>query len=276
MARIFFDLKSNKMNEDQFKTEVRRRWGRHDSRKARRTTGLFFLLIGGLLFARASGADIPTWIFSWPMILIVIGLFVGIRHGFRSPAPFILMVIGGIFLAGQVFTDMNLRPYLWPAIFTTVGLFIIFRPRHRRCRDEDPQDANLQWSSAAGQTTRNESYDEATPENSDVLDITTVFGGVKKKVLSKHFRGGDVVSVMGGTEIDLTQADFSGKVRIDSFTMFGGTKLIIPPDWNVQSEVVAIFGGVDDKRPPAVNHDPSKVIFLEGTCLFGGIEIKSF
>lgn len=263
------------MNESQFKSEVRRRWGHRRSQKGRRLTGVFFLLIGGVLLAKASGVLFPWWLFTWPMILVLIGLYSFLKHGFRSPAPFILFIVGGVFLLDEIALDISLKHYLWPAIFIIIGLFIIFRPKGRYCRNRDwnNQPDDLSATTAATST---EDRSNATQDQNDVLNITTVFGGVKKKVLSKHFKGGDILSMMGGTEVDLSQADFTGRITIDNFTMFGGTKLIIPPDWNIQSEVVAIFGGVDDKRPPASNYDPGKVIFLEGTCLFGGIEIKSF
>ncbi|HZH94371.1 MAG TPA: LiaF domain-containing protein, partial [Flavisolibacter sp.] len=104
-----------------------------------------------------------------------------------------------------------------------------------------------------------------------------VFGGIKKIVLSKNFKGGDLVNFMGGSEINLTQADFSGRIRIETTNVFGGTKLIVPPTWDVQSEVVAVFGGVDDKRQLiGTGVDPNKVLVIEGTCIFGGIEIRSF
>ena len=113
-------------------------------------------------------------------------------------------------------------------------------------------------------------------DHADMIDITAVFSGVKKNILSKNFKGGDIMAFMGGAEVNLTQANFEGRIMIDAFNMFGGTKLIVPPDWDVQSEIVAIFGGVDDKRPPSAHHDPSKVVVLDGTCIFGGIEIRSF
>jgi predicted membrane protein len=274
LLRVSFEEISKTMKEEQFKTEVRRRWGHERSHRSRNMAGLIFLVIGAVLLARASGVEFPVWMFSWPMILIMIGLYVGTRNGFRSPAPYILFIIGGVFLAESALTDLHLKPYLWPVSFILIGLFIIFRPRRKW------KGAENHWSNTGetGEPSTAEQDWESTamPDHNDVIDITTVFGGVKKKVLSKQFRGGDIVSIMGGTEVDLSQADFKGKVIIDNFTMFGGTKLIIPADWSVQSEAVAIFGGIDDKRPSAVNHDPSKIIFLEGTCLFGGIEIKSF
>jgi predicted membrane protein len=82
---------------------------------------------------------------------------------------------------------------------------------------------------------------------------------------------------MGGSEIDLTQSDFNGKIVIDVTNIFGGTKMIVPPTWDVQNDITAIFGGVDDKRQiNGVTLDPNKVLVLDGTCMFGGIEIRSF
>lgn len=95
--------------------------------------------------------------------------------------------------------------------------------------------------------------------------------------MSKNFKGGDITNFMGGTEIDLTQADINGQIKIDATNIFGGTKLIVPPTWDVHSNVTCIFGGVDDKRQfNGEILNPDKVIHLDGTCLFGGIEIRSF
>ncbi len=97
------------------------------------------------------------------------------------------------------------------------------------------------------------------------------------KVHSMIREGGDIINFMGGSEINLTQADFTGTVKIDTTNIFGGTKLVVPSNWDVQSEVVAIFGGVDDKRQLTGNPvDPKKLIIIDGFCLFGGIEIRSF
>jgi predicted membrane protein len=115
------------------------------------------------------------------------------------------------------------------------------------------------------------------PDSNDFLDTTSILGGVKKIVLSKNFKGGDITNFMGGTEINFTQADIQSKVTIDTTNIFGGTKIIVPPTWDVQSDIVAIFGGVDDKRQMLTQtSDPVKTIRLSGICIFGGIEIRSF
>ncbi|MNY41651.1 hypothetical protein D3C86_1764820 [compost metagenome] len=84
--------------------------------------------------------------------------------------------------------------------------------------------------------------------------------------------------MFGGSDIDLTQADFEGVIKIDVVAVFGGVKIVIPPSWEVKSEVTAIFGGIDDKRAlgiPAAD-EPRKVLIIEGVAMFGGVDIRNF
>ena len=110
----------------------------------------------------------------------------------------------------------------------------------------------------------------------DFIDSTSIFGGVHKKIVSKTFKGGDVVTMMGGTEIDLSQADFTGMIRLDITQIMGGTKIIVPPHWEVRSEVTAVFAGFEDKRQQPAILNPEKVLVIDGTSIFGGIELKNF
>ena len=260
-------------------TEERWKSSRKNAERSRIWVGLFLLLIGGLFLARESGIAFPSWFFSWPVFLIAVGLFSGIKHGFRGIGWLFPVIIGGIFLYDKISPDVNFRPYLWPIMLMAAGLFIIFRPKGHSCRRGRNRDDNsfYQQTTPATDTQEVAPYrDNTAASHGEVLDVAAVFGGVKKNVLSKNFKGGEVVAVMGGAEINLSQADFNGRIVIECVNVFGGTKLIIPPDWEVQSEVVSIFGGVEDKRLPATSPAPGKVIFLEGTCLFGGLDIKSY
>ena len=109
------------------------------------------------------------------------------------------------------------------------------------------------------------------------LDVHAILGGVKKNVQSKNFKGGEIVCFMGGAEISFMQADIQQPVVLEVNTVFGGTKLIIPGNWEVQTEVAAVFGGVEDKRNfQNQNPDSNKKIILKGSCLFGGVEINNY
>lgn len=62
------------------------------------TTGLVLLLIGSIFLAKNFGILFPGWLFSWPMLLIVIGFLSGLKHDFRRTGAFVTMGIGLFFL----------------------------------------------------------------------------------------------------------------------------------------------------------------------------------
>lgn len=111
----------------------------------------------------------------------------------------------------------------------------------------------------------------------DYLDAVSVFGGVKKTILSKNFRGGEIVNIFGGAELDFTQADINGRVVIDITQIFGGTKIIVPSNWQVVSDLAAVFAGIDDKRiRTTAGTDTTKVLVLKGVSIFAGVDIRSY
>ncbi|MES1217708.1 MAG: LiaF domain-containing protein [Bacteroidota bacterium] len=230
-------------------------------------TGFFLLLIGVAALVKATVTDFPDWIFSWEMFLIVLGLFVGIRHGFKGGTWFILIIIGSIFLVNEINPDLGFRRYLWPTMMIALGIFFILRPRRHRWEDGEKK-STLQGDIP---------IDGATYSNEEFVDSTSIFGGAKKNIISKNFKGGDLVNIFGGTELDLTQADFTGTAVIELTTVFGGTKLIVPSNWSIKSDAVIIFGGIEDKRKmQTITENPDKTLLLRGTVIFGGIDIKSF
>lgn len=270
------------MNDQEFKNKIEERWG-GDPRmrsRGRALTGVLLFCIGILLLLKTANlVFFPAWFFTWPMIFIAIGIFSAFKHGFRGGFWFIFLLMGGLFLANEIDPSFHLDRYVWPIVLIAVGIGFILRPRHhhwRRWRGHYYQTRWQQEPEAAGSSQiaggMPGDYDKR-----DFIDITAVFGGIKKNVLSKNFKGGDITSFMGGSEIDLSQADFNGTIRIDVTNVFGGTKLILPPTWDVQNDITAIFGGVDDKRQiSGVATDTGKTLILDGTCMFGGIEIRSF
>jgi hypothetical protein len=230
------------------------------SRSGRMFGGLIILTIGLMFLARQLGVDFPYWLTTWPMILIVLGFYVGVRHSFRGPVWIVLLAIGGVFLLDRIDPTVDFQNFIWPVILIAIGLVLIFRPKKKYVEPV----GTIENSTVAGE---------------EALDSVTIFGGVKKRIISKSFRGGEVTTIFGGTELDLTQADSPGRIELELTQIFGGTKLIVPPHWRIQSDdLVSIFGGMDDKRPihSDVNYDNSKVLVLRGTCIFGGIDIKSF
>lgn len=241
-------------------------------------TGIFIVLIGVCALLKASITGIPNWLFSWQTFLIALGMFVGIRHGFRGVAWLILILVGSAFLLRDVYPELPLRRYIWPVILIIIGIFLILRPRRRPvCFPDASQKKNNPGPGIADTPLTEESFYTQQDYEEDFVDSTSIFGGAKKNIISKNFKGGDLVNIFGGTELDLTRADFSGTAEIELTTIFGGTKLIIPSNWTLKSEVVTVFGGLEDKRSlHDMIENPDKILKLKGTVIMGGIEVKSF
>ncbi|MDD3132774.1 MAG: LiaF-related protein, partial [Bacteroidales bacterium] len=83
----------------------------------------------------------------------------------------------------------------------------------------------------------------------------------------------------GGSEINLTQAQLApGNNNLEITAIFGGSTLIVPPEWQIKVNVTAVFGGISDKRYKRrdVPTDETKILYIDGLVLFGGGEIKSY
>ncbi|HUR67310.1 MAG TPA: LiaF domain-containing protein, partial [Chitinophagaceae bacterium] len=241
-------------------------------------TGFFILLIGVAALLRNTLTDVPEWVFSWPMFLVALGLFIGLKHKFKGGAWFLMILIGSAFLINRVYPDIAIRQYIFPGILILIGGMLILRPRRVHCQEKVMgQKKNSLNSGIKEEPTTEETYPNEKDYKEDFVDSTSLFGGSKKNIISKNFKGGDLISIFGGTELDLTRADFKGTAVLELTTIFGGTKLVVPADWTVKSEAVTIFGGLEDKRNmQTVTDNPEKVLLLKGTVIFGGTEIKSY
>lgn len=254
--------------------------------------GIFVVIAGCLLLAREMGVELPYWLFKWYTIIIAVGLFVGFKHGFKNLSWLVLILVGGIFLISETYPEFSIKNYLWPIAIIIVGLFIIFKPRHRhsRCRENrfrhrhhrfnDPRLRDEKYWEQYRAETEKASYSPFTETDSeDVINGVAFMSGIKKKIISKQFKGGEITVIFGGGEIDFTQADITDKATLEVTQVFGGTKLLVPANWEIKSETVSIFGSIEDKRmtrPTTLANEPSKILILKGTTIFGGIEIKSF
>jgi predicted membrane protein len=242
----------NDPNEPIFNPKVRR----HHNPDSRVFLGILFVAIGGLLIMQ--NLDMLSWdlshiLISWPMLLIVIGLYNLQRKA--GSAGLIMIGIGTFFLLPRIFdVPDHFFHNFWPLILVIVGIIFIF-----------------QW-----RKTPNFNFSGAVDKN-DVLDETALFGGRNMSLVSEQFKGGKVTSIFGGSKINLLYCKPVEGCVIDVATIFGGTKIIVPENWNVKTEVVSIFGGFEDKRGNSVisRVDQSKIVVIKGVAIFGGGEITS-
>jgi predicted membrane protein len=235
------------------------RYGRH-RRRDHGTFGFVILIIGLLLLSHHLGLYYFHYHILWPVILIALGLFIGIKSKFRNNGPFILMGIGVLNLIPRFeIWNVSSSELAVPVMFILGGLLLILRPRRKFC----PPGGERIISSTNAE---------------DVLNIDVTFGGRKAIVTSKQFKGGNIAVAFAGAEINLMQADSTETMVLDMKVSFGGVEIVVPSHWDVVIDMQPSFGNVEDHRgvrTPATG-EQKRTLVLRGTCSFGNVELKSY
>jgi predicted membrane protein len=243
--------------------------GRHNFRNG---GWLIMVLIGAVFLANDAIPDFDAWKFAWPSAIIIFGIWLIIRR--NQP-----------WNEEKWKRKWEKQNNKWNDKWDKYEYKYQYKYGKWGAQDPvvtpvTPVDPNNPAEPAAEATTSNvpPTFNTSkTYTGDDTLDTVSVFGNVVKTVFSKNFRGGDVVNIFGGTEIDLTQADINGRVIIDIVQIFGGSKIIVPSNWQVVSDTAAVFAGIDDKRIKAgVIQDPNKILVIKGVSIFAGIDIRSY
>ena len=128
--------------------------------------------------------------------------------------------------------------------------------------DASAPSAPASWSSAA------------SPATDSADTIVTLFSGVERKGRWRARRNVSVLTMFGGTDIDLTQAQFDADVcEINIFCLFGGVDIRVPEGVAVENRVTAIFGGAEATHP--TEHQPGAPrVVVKGFVGFGGVEVR--
>ncbi len=220
----------------------------------KRWLGLILILLGSLIVLGNLGiVDMNVWsaIFTyWPLLLVGAGLY----NLFTNPAGrvggVIVLVIGSLFLANNL-DQVEIFEYIsfWPVVLILVGLWLLFRG------GKGPKDVEK-----------------------DSLNLINIFSGTNSRVISSNFKGGSSISIFGGAEIDLREAQLSGgKAKFDMFALFGGSDIYVPDNWDIVIKGIPIFGGWDDNTGNLKGEAEETVGTLVINCLvlFGGIDVNN-
>lgn len=231
----------------------------HNLQNNRAIVGIILVLVGLFLVMRNTGIFpdfIENVIFSWPMLLVTIGLVITIGSSGGKTSGVIVMAVGAFFLIPHIFRETFNVDMFWPSIFIIIGIIFIFSKRKG-------------WNSVS----------RADMVNDDYIDYVHVFSGGERQIVSDNFSGGKVTAVFGGSEIDLTKAKLApGVSSLEIACVFGGTTIIVPDDWNIKIDVVPVLGGFGDSRKlnPGRTIDTTRQLVIKGAVVFGGGEVKSY
>jgi len=217
--------------------------------------GLFVITLGVLLtLENLRLIDAQDYFNYWPLVLI----FVGVAK-LGSSRTRTAQLIAGLWIAvgvGFLLSNLDMLRFriweFWPVALVLLGVTMLRRSTQR----------HQQAGSSA--------------DPSSTVSAICIWSGADRKSTSTDFRGGELTAIMGGVEVDLSNARItSGEAIMDVFAFWGGIDIKVPPDWTVVSDVTPFMGAFEDSRKSLTTADPSQQLVLRGMVVMGGIEVTN-
>lgn len=219
--------------------------------------GLSLILIGiAYTLDHLGYVDASQLVRFWPALLIAAGLgkLIDPASGSSRFSGVLLTGIGALFLADNLDLLHFDFETLFPLILVLIGLRVVWTGL---------------WPKAP----------TADAESAGVLNGMVFLGGGRRSNNSADFRGGDLMAVMGGFNVDLRSARITnGPAVIDVFAFWGGIDIQVPADWHVTVNGIPLLGAFEDKTLPKSTDaagGPRQELIVKGFVIMGGIEIKN-
>lgn len=220
--------------------------------------GLFLILVGIILGLNAFGVtNINLFFDGWWTVFIIVPSLNGLIKGEDRIGALIGLIIGlFLLLSCQDVIDFSLIfKLLIPVILVVIGLSIIFKDKVK-----DIAVKNM------GKINDKEIDMEHT--------YTSTFSEEKINLDNEKLESCAINSIFGSVSLDLRNAIIDEDIVINNYVVFGGVTIKVPKDVNVVVKTTNIFGGVDNKTSRNKSKENVKTIYIKGTILFGGIDIK--
>lgn len=211
--------------------------------------GIILIVVGVWFGLYSTGVVKVNLLFDgWWTLFIIIPSFLGLFDDNNRTGSLIGLIIGVLLLLScQELLDFDLvLKLIVPAILVITGISVIFKGKIKNKNMENVK---------------------AVSGN----NYSATFSGQNLDFSKEEFTGTKLDAVFGGIKCDLRNAIINDDVVIEASAIFGGITILVPKDVNVKVTSTSIFGGVDGKSKM---DKPGKTIYVNATCLFGGVEIK--
>jgi predicted membrane protein len=109
------------------------------------------------------------------------------------------------------------------------------------------------------------------------MNNVSIFGG--SKIGQRPWRPGKKVcsfALFGGCDMDFRQAELEeGITKVTAISIFGGHKVIVPPDLAVSLSGFSLLGGREMKRSQVkdITQTSAKTLHINAISIFGGFEV---
>ncbi len=227
-----------------------------DKRVSRVIWGIVLLVVGLVLALNALNiTKIDIFFDGWWTLFIIVPCFIGMLTDYDKAGNLIGLLIGVfLFLSCQDILDFNL---IWklviPAIIIIIGIKMII--------------GGLQGNKYS------RIIKELKSRGVNLRNVYAAFSSSNINYSGEVFDGAELTALFGSVKLNLINAVIDKDCVINATAVFGGIDIIIPDNINVKVRSTSIFGGVSQKK-----HRNSEgnvhTIYVNGTCMFGGVDIK--
>ena len=199
--------------------------------------------------------DINIFFDGWWTLFIIIPCFIGLFKENEKTGNFIGLLIGvALLLACQNIIDFHLIWKLaFPTILVIIGVSLIFKDTIGGKVNSEIRKLNEKRNGENG--------------------YCATFAGQNVNFDGQNFTGADLTAVFGGLKCDLRNAIIDSDVVINASSTFGGIEIYVPSNVKIKIKSMPIFGGVENKAKTKTDEN-SHIIYINGTAVFGGVEIK--
>ena len=218
--------------------------------------GIVLIILGLIIAGNSLGiTNINIFFDGWWTLIIIIPCFIGLFQEREKTGNIIGLLIGiALLLSCQNILDFNLIwKLLLPTILVIIGLSLIFK---------DTVGGNI-----------NKEIKKLNKKQTKENEYCATFSGQNLNFSGEKFIGADLTAVFGGVKCDITKAIIEEDVVINTSSIFGGIDILVPENANIKIKSTSIFGGVSDSKKQYNENNPH-TIYINATCLFGGVEIK--
>lgn len=186
----------------------------------------------------------------WPLLIVGLGLYMMWNDRNNFAWGLIITGVGiGLLVNTLGVFGLSFGDVVVPIILLAVGAAVLM-------------------GATRSQTVRGEHSTES-PEA-----IWAILGGVNSRNTSDDYHGGGVNAVLGGADLDLSQAVIKKDAVVQVWVLMGGVTLRVPKGVVVRQRTMNILGSTEDKTD---EHKAAgaPVIYIDGTVTMGSVEIKN-
>lgn len=215
--------------------------------------GIMLILLG-IIIALISLDIIHTNLLfkGWWTLVIIIPSIIGLLFDDDKLGNLISLIIGILLLLGvrNIIDYKILLKLFVPILLVTVGLSLILK--------------NILESKKTLQ------IKELNKVKDNTKDIFATLSNENKKIIGE-FKRISIDAVFSNVELDLREAEIKKDQVINVSTIFSGVTILTNNNIKVIVKSDSLFGGVSNHIE---EKDEAKAIYINASCLFGGVEIK--